>query len=486
MTVMRRWMRRRPSGDHGAALISVLFLLVALTAIASTVVAVTTNDLISSGRDRQGTAALATADAGVSQAMEFIRLNGVGQLRCNETQSVPPSGACATSPATPSARWGSPVNPQQVRLSGAVGNCVTGEACYEVWISAVVAYNPPTVKTGTYRIHSTGFFGGGPGAKSVVVDVSATPAQFPIGVFGEALDGNGGTRVYSESLFTRDCVSPRHTGSGNGTRFEGIDPYWDQPAAANSTSVVSSANNCGDSGKIHRTAVCETGTGNALVNDRDSEGGPVTGGPCYRTHLRQDGTWYPDGDTTKFTVTDLQRYGYRPGGLSDDEYDALRIQALGMGLYNPTSSQLLTGLNAAVAAGVTHPVIYVDSGSDLNFSKGDIPAIFDRAPTTVTVPPSPVPSTCTAPYSVVVVVRQADAIYQGGNTGWRSMAVFVPEGDFTGNGGYNIVGTLFANNISLGGNEQWQLDDCFVDNMPGPLLQLSVLSFREDDRTDVN
>jgi hypothetical protein len=411
-------------------------------------------------------------------------------MRCKEEDSDTPSGPineCAVAPGTSNARWGSPVDPQQVRLNGAVGNCVTGEACYEVWISAVRPYNPPTVKTGIYRIHSTGYFGGGPGAKSVVVDFEATPADFPIGVFGEALDGNGGTRVYSESLFTRDCVSPRHTGSGNGTRFTGIDPYWDQPAAANSTNVISSSNNCGNSGKIHRSAVCATGTGNALVNDRDSEGGPVgAGSPCYRTHQRGDGSWYPDNDTTLFTLADLQEYGYRPGGLSDAEYEALKVQAQGMGLYNPATGDILPRLNAAVAGGISHPVIYVDDGSDLSFKKDDIPTVFDRTPDPVTSPPSAATSACTAPYSVVVVVRQGDIVYQGGNSGWRSLVVFAPEGDFRGDGGYNIVGTLFANNISLGGNEQWQLDDCFIDNMPGPLLNLTVTTFREDDRTDVN
>ncbi len=465
--------------DDGAALVSVLYLLVALTAITTTVAVVATNNIISSGRDQQATAALATADAGVSQALQFIRANGVGQLRCLESDSAPtPVNACATTPATSAQRWSSPVNPQQVRLDGTVGNCVTGEACYKVWISAVTRYDPPAVKTGTYRIHSTGYFGGGPGAKAIVVDVEATPTSFPVGVFGESLDGNGGTRIFNESLFTRDCVSPRHTGSGNGTRFQGNDPYWDQPAAANTTSFVSTSNNCGESGKIHGTAVCVTGTGNALVNDRDSQGGPVpAGSPCYRTHTRSDGSTYPDGDTTKFTLADLQRYGYRPGGLSDAEYDALKVQAQGLGLHNPTDAQLTAGLDAAVAADVSHPVVYFDNGSDVSLKRTDVPTVFARDPN--------VAGPCNAPYALVVVVRHADLTYQGGTSDWRSMAMFVPEGDFTGNGGYNVVGTLFANNISLGGNENWQLDSCFVDNMPGPLMRVTTTTFREDDRADI-
>ncbi len=58
----------------------------------------------------------------------------------------------------------------------------------------------------------------------------------------------------------------------------------------------------------------------------------------------------------------------------------------------------------------------------------------------------------------------------------------MPEGSFKGNGGYNILGTLFANNISLGGNENFQLDTCYVSNMPGSLLDLDVTGFREEDR----
>lgn len=472
-----RWHHLR--ADDGAALVSVLYLLVALTAITTTVAVVATNDIISSGRDQQATAALATADAGVAQALQFIRANGVGELRCLEVDSTPtPVNACATTPTTPAERWSSPVRPQQVRLDGTAGDCVTGQACYRVWISIVRRYDPALgAKVGTYRIHSTGYFGGGPGAKAVTVDFEATPTSFPVGVFGERLDGGGGTNFVNTSLFTRACVSPRQSGSGAGTRFEGLDKYWDQPSAAHSTDRISTANNCGATGEIHRTSACATGTGNALVNDRDSFGGPVaSGSPCWHTHRRADGSWYPDGDTTAFTVTDLQRYGYRPGGLSDAEYESLRVKAQGLGLHNPTAAQLSAGLTAAATAGVSHPVVYYDNGTPLALSSSDIPEAYARNPTTA--------GAC-SPRALVVVVRRASVIYQGGNSVWRTMSVFVPEGNFTGNGGYNVVGTLFADSITMGGNQRWQMDDCFVTNMPGPILNLTTTAFREDDRSDI-
>jgi hypothetical protein len=150
------------------------------------------------------------------------------------------------------------------------------------------------------------------------------------------------------------------------------------------------------------------------------------------------------------------------------------VRAVALGTYNKTPASLATAINSAVTAGVSHPVVYWDNGN-VSLNDSDIPTLFARTPGTA----------CTAPYSVVVVVRNGDLVYQGGNSTWRSLAVFVPEGNFRGNGGYNVLGTLFAHNLSLGGNEQWRLDDCFVDNMPGPLMNLEALTFMEDDRNDV-
>lgn len=458
-------MRRRAlTGDAGAALVTVLLLLTALTAVTTTVAVVTTNDTISAGRDRQATGALATADAGVAAALEHIRNNGVGGLTCMEADTT----ACAAHPAG----WTNPTAPKQVRVDGGSGACVGGSICYSVWIGTVTKHDPPAVTTGRYRVHSTGFSGGGPGAKAVVVDVAATPAKFPIGVFGYQLTGNGGTLISHEMLFTQDCVSPRYAGSGNGTRFEGVDPYWGEPASANSTSAVSTSNNCGSSGKLHQgTADCPN---NAAMNyDRTADGGPISSSSACASYGGVPIS--PARTTTKFTLQTLQDdYGYRPGGLSDAEYEALRVRAVSLGTYNASPASLPTKIAAAVAAGATHPVVYWDNGN-VALKASDIPTLFSRAPGTA----------CTSPYSVVVVVRNGGIVYSSGTSDWRSLAVFVPEGDFRGNGGYNVLGTLFAQNLSLGGNETWRLDDCFVDNMPGPLMNLEALTFMEDDRNDV-
>lgn len=452
-------------------MLTVLLLLVALTAVTTTIAVVATNDTISAGRDRQSAAAQATADAGVAQALEYIRQNGVGGLNCSESAYAANNTACNSNPAG----WTNPGAPAQFRVDGASGTCAVGSDtnCFRVWIGAVTPYVPPAQRTGRYRIHSTGLSGGGPGAKQVLVDVSATPTQFPIGVYGDRLTGNGGTSIYNEMLFTQDCVSPRYDGHGNGTRFQGTDPYWDEPASANSTTFVSTSNKCGASGYLHQGG--NDCPAEPMKYDRSSLGGSVaTSSPC--AHFpKLDGS-QGTRTSTYFDMSILQMtYHFRPGGLSDAEYDALRVRAVSMNTLNRPTSSLLATLNSLVAAGISNPVVYYDNGSSVSLHASDLPASFSRTPD----------SACTAPKSVVIVVRNGDLVYQGGTSGWRSAAIFVQEGDFQGNGGYNILGTLFAHDLSLGGTEHLQLDSCFVRNIPGGLIDLNVLTFRENDRSDV-
>lgn len=459
---------RRAPGDGGAAIVAVLLLLAALTAITTTVATVAVNDTISSSRDRQSGAAFATADAGVAYALEYIRNNSLDALSCAENRTPATPDSCAGNPSI-----SNPTNPVKVRVKGA-GPCIANDTCYDVWIGFVAKYNPPAVKVGRYRIHSVGRSGGGPGTKALSVDVRVTPASYPIGVYGTRLVGNGGTSVNNEMLFTQDCVSPRYNGSGNGMRFEGVDPYWGEPASANSTEQVSTANNCGSSGFVHNDGPCPTSP--ALRFDRTRTGGAISdGSPCSFQYTKPDGT-LGFRDTTFFSLEILkQEYNYQAGGLTDSQYKSLKARAQSLNTYNAPAGTLAARLSAAVAAGVAQPVAYYENLSEVSLSSTDIPSpTFARAPG----------GTCT-PHSVVIVVRNGNLTYQGGQSEWRDLALFVPEGNFTGNGGYNILGTLFTQQLSITGGQRFELDPCFIKNLPGPVLDLKVTGFREDDRSDI-
>jgi hypothetical protein len=491
-----RVLQRLRRDDAGVALVTVMMVIMVVTALATTTSVVAVRNLQNSNRDRQAGAALGASDAGVAQAVEYLRNNGAGGLVCTEATS----SSCSSNPAG----WSNPTSPTLVPLTQGGAGCTAANAnnCAKVWIGVVSKFNPPTQKFGIYRVHSEGIFGGGPGVRSTVVDVKVTPDKYPIGVFGATLSGNGGTAIYTESLFTTQCVSPRQTGNGNGTRFSGQDTYWGIPASAHSTSHISSSNNCGSNGYI-QSAGTPCSSNSALYYDQSGDGGLLpAGSPCLVQRTDGSGQYYPDGacpngtpstrtdglcQTSDFTTTDLKRYGYRSRGLSDTQYAALKTRAQNQGLYNVGTGSLSAKLTAAVASGIAHPVVYWDcnvsntacgpGSSSVSLKYSDVPSgTFGTAPNT-----SPCPSNMNI---LTVVVAHGSLTFQGGNSSWFDASFFIPDGSFNGNGGYNVLGTLFANNLDLGGNQTFQLDSCFLTNFPGPVLDVTQVAFREDDSKD--
>jgi Tfp pilus assembly protein PilX len=496
---MRKLLRIRRPGDEGMAMLTVILIMAVLGALGATVATVSINNLRNTNRDRQSGSALGAADAGVAQAIEYLRSNGVGSLKCPD--ATPSSCGSMTG-------WNNPSAPKLIALDSAGTGCTTNNNCAKVWIGVVQAYAPPSVKAGTYNIHSEGLYGGGPSARTIVDTVQVSPDKFPIGVYGDRLDGNGGTSIQTESLFSRACVYPIWSGNGNGTRFAGIDAYYGQPAAAHTLDHISETVGCGSAIESSApttsasAAHCPTKTAEDLHQSGD--GGLVSaaaGASCYHQYQRPDGSWYPDAAcpsgvtptetnglcaSTAFTVTDLQRYGYRPRGLSDSQYAGLKARAQGQNLYNIATGSVGTAMATALAAGINDPVLYWDcsaaasncgSGSTVSLAYNDFPA------NTFAYPPQA--GACPDPYPIVtVVVEHGNLVFQGGNSTWFDGAFFVPDGTFSGNGGYNIVGTLFSNDLNMGGNQNWQLDTCWVTSFPGAVISVTQVGFREDDTKD--
>jgi hypothetical protein len=500
---MIRLVRRRD--DEGVALITAIMVMLVLLAFGSVVAVLGVDNLRNANNDRAANSSLGAGDAGVAAAIEYIRANGVGGLSCPDTNPT----SCAGNPAG----YSNPSSPKLVPLDSAGVGCNTGgNNCAKVWIGVVQAFAPPLVKVGTYNIHSEGIYGNGPSARRIVVTVQAAPDRFPIGVFGQTVSGNGGTAVYTESLFTTGCVSPIFTGSGNGTRFTGIDAFWGQPAAAHTTTHVSSSVGCGSKGYIahgdpNSSSPSNNGcANNATLNAMQSGDGQLVsatvGSACYHTYTRPDGTFYPDGvcpagatprsdglcDTTAFTAADLQRYGYQPRGLTGEQYSALKSRAKSQGTYNLAVGSVSAAVTALLSSGINNPVVYWDcsnagticsNSTALSLRASDFPA------NTFSNPPSSNGSCASTTPIVTIVVEHANLSFQGGNSTWFDAALFVPDGSFNGNGGYNILGTLFSNNLDLGGNQTWALDSCWLTSFPGAILSVKQKHFREDDATDV-
>lgn len=477
--------------DEGIAVITVVLLTSVVTALLITSTVVTVNNLGNASRDRQSLSALSTAEAGLAQAVQFLRGGNLGALTCIEPAvGVAPGVTCQGATAS----WISATNPRQVALTGTPGACSAAQNCFKVWIGTVQKYvancaarraTPPGSCFGIYRVHATGLAGSGPGARRLVADIKVTPYPFPIGVYADAFSGNGNIGIHSESLFTNGCVKNRQNDAASGSGFQFqydsaagrpvLDLIYDQPISAHAIGAISTSNNSCGSGSggqpIHQTANC-----NATFKwDQDGDGGAIAA-PCLSAYTRSDGSTYPL--SSKFTAADLQNYGYRPRGLTDAVCDSLRSQAQAQGTYNIGAAAISAKLTALAAAGITSPVLYWDN-ADVDIKQSDFPASYSRALNQS--------ATCTAAGSVTIVVAGHDLKYTGGNSSpYLVASILVPDGGLTGQGGRNTIGTVFAKDLDLGGNVDFYMDECFVNNPPGATLDATSTNWREDDGTDTN
>lgn len=477
--------------DRGLGVITVVLVMAIISSLTVVATALTISNLGNSSRDRQALAALATSEAGVAQAIQYLRGGNLSALSCEEPPpGVAPSGQCTNTANTN--RWTRSNDPMQVRLDGTVGACTGTVDCFRVWIGRVSPFTPacparvanPAAKCfATYRIHSTGVSGNGPSARRTAVDVKVAPYTFPLGVFAEqGFSGNGNVGIHSESIFTLGCMVNRQddSKSGSGTQFEydnaagrtKIDLFYGRPAAAHAVGGISTKGSC-SSDAVHTSA---SPCNDVFPFDQSGAGGPVASGSTCATK-------YPGAigspPTSRFTAQDMQDIGYRPRGLSDSEYSALKTQAQGQGTYNLAPGSISAALSAQVAAGIASPVLYWDNGS-VSLKASDFPASFLRNLNNT--------ANCAQNSVTIIVTGQSNNLfYQAGNTQpYLVAAIFVPDGTLTGQGGRNTIGTVYAKTVDLGGNVDFHLDSCFANNPPGGVLDVEVTGFREDDSTDVN
>lgn len=482
--------------DAGVGIVTVVFVMAVVSGLSLTAAKLTINNLSNTSRDRQALAALATSEAGVSQAISYLRGGNLGSLTC-----VEPAPGAAPGPSCQGGAesWTSALNPKQIRLDGSAGACLSQLDCSKIWIGTVKPYaadcaerraTPPRPCTGIYRIHTTGFSGNGPSARRLAVDVEAAPFPFPIGVFTEALSGSGNVGIHRMSVFSNGCIKNRQRddASGSGFSFEWdsarsrpvLDAVYDQPATAHTTDLTTTSNTvCGDKGggaRIHKpgSPACNS----TFPYDQTGLGGPLAvGDGCYGGYARTDGSVYPT--TSYFGAAELATYGYRPRGLTDAQYDALRAQAQAQGTYNISTGGVGSVLTSLAASGIASPVLYWDNGSvALNLST--IPDAYKRAINNDST------SCGTRSLTIVVSGPGNNFKYSSGNTSPYIVAsIFVPDGTLTGSSGSNTIGTVFAKAIDLSGNPDFYMDQCFAANPPGATLDVEVVNWREDDGKDI-
>lgn len=438
----------RPTGEQGAALLTVLLVIAAVTGLVATVAVAATQSVRSARSDIFATAALGQSEAGVAQAQQYLRTAGAARAvnGCGAVPSVPPASVTSTC-TTP---WGTSTG---VSITT---NTAAGQV-YRVMIQAVTPFSPPTSREGVYRITSVGQSTSG-GVRTVQVDVRLKPQPFPFGVYAqESISQGGGLSASNVSLFSGKCINKRQQ-----INVSGVDAYYPKQAAAHAVGwITSSSNGCSktDRQNIHRTAVgpCHT----TYPHDQDSLGSDSPGS-CPGHKLRVSGCNFTGGATSRFTQDDLACYSINSRGLPPQVYEDLKQVAMASGTFftSPTYS-----LPASLPA---EAVIYFDLRNNTN-----------KAVSLSSISGYDVSQCGTK--SVIVVVDNGNATLNANTSLVGSF--FVPDGTLKFNGTATVIGTFFAKNLDMGaGNAQISLNSCYTQNPPGQLLTVTPISFSELDR----
>ncbi len=475
--VTRHPVRRRD--ERGAALLVVMMMLALISALTLTVAMVTTNNLVSARLSQQAGSALNASDAGVAQAVIYLKNHNVRTLN-------------GCSPACPSEPWGNSTNPATVTVNGKAGQK------YQVWIEPIAKY--PANKPGVYRVHSTGVAGGGAG-RSVTADIWISPMPLLFGIVANSIAGGGNAGVQRVSIFSTGCIYKRSQ-----IQFSGIDEAYGVPAAAHTSQVITddqgSGKTCPGTNKpIHDP----TKTGEARYcnpdypYDEDKFGGPLTsGGACFdRARNATTATPYPGfGALPQFSDSGnpiaykyLQsslladdaalytRYGVSQPSFTQAQLEQLKSLAMSQGNYR-------TSATIAPIPSDPDSVLYIDltaaaaNGREVDLNQLAVSPWNRPANLSATDPACP-------SRSLMVIIEGGDARLNSNST--LAASLFMVSGDPYGNvtkanGTATFTGTISANNLDLTGTSDISLDSCYLANRPPGLSTFATKNYREVDR----
>ncbi len=501
----------RIGNQRGVAMVTVLFVGAALTAVTSVAALTTIQELRAGREDRKATEALSYAEAGIDRFIQLIRSGRFtyAQLRtagCNGKPALAiPTGKIGSGsfsaelvPFNPDASVPAGKLPPQTCSPETGGPPLSAHDrnAYFAITATGCAIPTPTCTSNSPTVQ--------PDAKRVIRQVVAVkPLGFPIGIYANRIEGNGTPSIIGASMVSETVITGRKQ-----LEFTGIDPYYKMsdffstsgvsgrsmteqvPSAAHAaqgiflqsngsvpefTGGAEGTKNCGanKSGKPNGTG----STQSLWDSDGSSGSGPITGG-C-------DGqTGFPL--SSRFSANDLVTA--RPKLLDEQDHQLLKEAAKASGLYcsisGSTSSCTLAGAPITASSNwQTGQVSTPLQGQGIN----NFVAYFDfltGTPTSNEIRWNADVWSCDAANpdntkSVVMVVRNGGADL---NSNVKVNGAVILDGEIKYTGGATINGTVIADRFNVVGGATFQLDECWVQNMPGPFLDVVPTHWSELDR----
>ena len=473
---------RRRGNQSGVAMVTVLFVAAILTVVGSSATFLTIHELRSSSDDRRSAEALAYAEAGVDRLLQELRRGSItwGHLR---------EAGCARAPLQlPTTSIGNGTYTAFLTIYDPIAAANGAAAVPRTpWTVANDSAAPCAGRSSDVRagllfaitvkgVHPTA-------SRSVQQVVRIDSLELPIGLYAETIDANGNPDIGGMSVITPGDVYGREK-----LGFTGCDPYYKladfwptlsatqcAPTSLHALGAVYLKNNGGQREHppvLNCTANNLRGTPTQSQFDESGGGGTINGS-CPGAPSA------PPPDSL-FSQEDMARVVKRTG-FSDQEYMTLKEAAKSSGIYCyfPTA-----GGSQCTKAGVATTGYGNVAGLPNNFVAYLEYQDASKALTTNQVEWNNSWWGCNAnpdiSKSMVLIVRNGGVKINAGlmNNG----AMFLPEGTFTDMGGHRWNGTIVAKNYYSRGTSTKSMDSCWVNNMPGPFLDVIPYSWSELDR----
>lgn len=543
---MRKTILSRLADQRGVAMVTVLFIAAALTAVASAAAFTTIKEFRASTQDRRSSRALAFAEAGIDRLLNHMKTGRVTWSNI-ALAGCPANGRFTgetdhprlTLPAGSQGQVGDgsytvhlevynprTTDPTKRFAPGACTDDVNGFPRY--WHSPRV---PPGWWSGNaqyFAIVSTGASASsatpcpqltGGACRTVLQVVRIRGVGLPVGIYAKtSADLRGNPSMESISLLTPGSVTGRSAAG-----FSGLDPYyfvgdftdWSSMALATRQKHVPAAVHAGGSITLggvngsrleHPTTSLLFNTTTYLNCSANSTTGTAPQGTRGQSMWDQSGPGFGNTIQSNESCTGANAWTSPTGGppnappptslisnvrdlapqpdLTAEDYAALKASAQSDGMWcSYTGNNYTCTRSGATWSGFNGTV---NTGDITGGGIGNVfVAYFENqnaAANTIRWRAPWAPCTDDPATTKQVIIIVRRGHLDISGGGHIHGAAIVPEGDVDESGGAQFEGTIIANNFSNRGNSSFQLTDCAIRNMPGPWLDVTPTSWTEVDR----
>lgn len=519
---MRRPLMARLAEERGVALVTVVLVAAALTAVATAGSFMAIRQLRASGADWRGAQAESYAEAGLEKFLTDLKggawgINSILEAGCALPPVPLPQGLVGdgsysaqltvynpnVSPPVPPEPYSAihdDLGAQPTPSCQNRGGSTKVPQLYAITSTGITSAATAAPALGTTNV----------GRRAIRSVVSISGSGLPVGIFVKSIDANGSPDFDSVSVFASGDVIGREKlqFTGNDLYYTLADIYCSNgikvnvtpatacpanysmniPAAVHATGAIYGKFNAKPSQVEHPpNPNCNAnprGTPGQSLWDGSGQGGNVTA-TCA--------TWPPNGalvtfpPTSKFTAADVARIGgARPNlpQLTEPEYQNLKAQAQSSGIYCSIPTSGPANATCTKYGGSYSPCCSVGNTSISGLSNFVVYMEYAPGTSNNTVDWSatvgPCSSTPSMNKSVTVVVRNGNINFRGGGSLYGN--VVTPEGVVDSAGNYVITGSVIAKSMRLRGTARFALDACAVANAPSSTINVSPGRWSEVDR----